>query len=126
MLNNGHSINNMAAINIWGDANMADITQQGYGMLGSISIYGDENQARLNQTGINLLSILTISGDANRFDMTQEGSRLSNGFLLIGSGFDLDVTQTHQGVGLSQGGAGSIPFSIQHSGQLPPIMIEKN
>lgn len=125
-LNGDFSINNMAAISIWGDENQATLNQQGYGILGYINIDGDENQARFNQSGTNLNSILTISGDANQFDMVQDGSGLSNGFLLIGSGLQFDVTQTNSGFELNQNGQSSIPFSIQHTGQLPPIIIEKN
>ncbi|MDZ7691748.1 MAG: curlin repeat-containing protein [Balneolaceae bacterium] len=126
MFGSNFDISNMAAINVWGDGNTAFFNQQGAGLLGAINVFGDENQASLSQSGSNLVSILTISGDYNHFDMTQQGVGLNNALFLIGSGLNFDAVQTNSGFELRQGGQTSIPISIQHTGQLPPLIIERN
>jgi len=120
------SFNNIASVYMMGDENTAVLKQLGSGNIGLINIWGSYNETSLTQEGQNLFAQLGIKGNGNTLEFDQSGSYNGAVFFLLGDGMDYKASQTNAGMQLLQGGATSIPFSIQHTGGTIPIIISHN
>lgn len=119
-------INQIGNISITGNYNIAYLSQIGNQNIGMINIEGDNNEANLNQMGSSLYSNLNLIGNYNRLDVLQEGSDLQNYIKIGGNNLQFSVEQDNLGLELTEIGSSTIPISIQHTGEIIPIIIENN
>ena len=119
-------MNNTGSIDVLGSNNISVLSQQGYNIFGDINIEGDNNTTQLNQAGLNLSSVIDIMGDHNSLGMTQFGIGLQNHLQISGTNLQFNALHTNFGFQLQQQGVGSIPLTIQNTGNSIPIIITNN
>ena len=117
-----NSADQVAIIDQFGDNNVAEIFQSGFGNFAKIDIKGNRNNASIEQDGNNNRALLNIFANDNDISLLQDGS---NNTFNSDAGLNHDVSQIGNNLSIQTRGIG-IPLRIEQTGQGAGIIIENN
>lgn len=120
---------NAAFVNIVGDDNSSDISQNGWGNMALVNIMGDRNTSGLSQKGNNNQFILNLEGDDNSVVGEQVGSENRLRMDLVGTVKNQTFSQTGNNLTLQlidNGSANGVPMQIEQRGNGASVIIENH
>lgn len=122
-----NSADQVAIINQFGDNNVAEIFQSGFGNFARIDIEGNRNIAGIEQRGDENQAFLGIIGNDNVISLLQEGNNNIFNRTFTESGFNAGpFVQTGNNLNIQVTGSGGIPMIIEQTGQGAGIIIRNN
>jgi hypothetical protein len=123
-----NSADQVAIIDQFGDNNVAEIFQSGFGNFAKIDIKGNRNNARIDQDGNNNRALLNIFANDNVISLLQEGNNnfIEGNFREDGFAPAEPFSQIGNNLNIQVTGSGGIPMIIEQTGQGAGLIIRNN
>lgn len=119
---------NVAIVNMFGNNNLSDVAQSGWGNRALVNILGDRNTTGLEQRGNSNRFILNLEGSDNKLRGEQLGSENTLRIDLMGSAQHQSFSQVGNNMlfQMIDNGNGSVPLQIEQRGNGASVIIENH